>query len=172
MMNDNRTGPASTRGPRSGFTLIELMVVIAVAAILLAIAVPSFTAMGLNSKLRSTANNLVASAYLARSEAIKLNTPVTLCSSGNGTTCGGDWREGWIITRGGEVVQHQGAAPGGFLVEGSRASISFQPSGVGTDAASFTICRSRPSVGPVERVVSISSTGRPAVETTTIGSCP
>lgn len=171
-MNSSYPHPGPGKPPQSGFTLLELMVTLAVAAILLGLAVPSFMAMGLNSKLRSTANNLVASAYLARSEAIKLNASVTLCASSNGSTCGGDWREGWIITRSGEVIQHNGAAPRGFLVEGSRASISFQPSGVGTDPANFIVCRSTPSVGPRERVVSISSTGRPSVESTSTGSCP
>jgi type IV fimbrial biogenesis protein FimT len=157
-----------------GFTLIELMVTIAVMAILLMVAVPSFKEAMLGSKLGSYANSLVAGAHLARSEAIKRNQVVTLCVSSNGTSCGtGDWGQGWIVrTTGGTVVQHQQALPAGFKVKQTAgpASLGFRPSGVGSDTATFTVCRATP-LGGQERVVSISATGRPSVAKTTTGSC-
>jgi type IV fimbrial biogenesis protein FimT len=81
-----------TQGFR-GFTLIELMVTISIMAILLMIAVPSFQNATLGSKLSSFANGLVASAHLARSEAIKRNADVTLCVSNSDGTDGGSG--GW-----------------------------------------------------------------------------
>lgn len=156
-----------------GFTLVELMVALAVAAVLAAIAAPAFDQLTLGSKLRTQANELAAGALLARSEAIKRNQTVTLCASSDGATCVGAWANGWIVrTTGGAVLRAHGAAPSGFLVKsGVITSIVFQPSGVGTTSATLTVCRATPSVGGQERVVSISATGRATVSKTTTGSC-
>ena len=159
---------------QQGFTLIELMVTISILAILLMIAVPSFNEATLGSKLSSFANNLVASAHLARSEAIKRNAAVALCASSDGASCAasGGWEQGWIVRASdGAVVQQQQALPVGFQVIGGAISVSFQPSGVNSDAVTFTICRSSPEAGAQERVIAISTTGRPNVKKTTAGSC-
>lgn len=156
-----------------GFTLVELMVTIAVMAILLGIAIPSFTEMTLSSKLRSYANDLVASANLARGEAIKRNAVVTLCVSTNGTSCAasGGWEQGWIVLSGTTVIQRQQAAASGFKISSAAINIGFQPAGVGTTQATLVVCRATPSVGSQERVVSISATGRTSVAKTTNASC-
>ena len=70
-----------------GFSLIELMVTLAVAAILMAIATPSFIALINGNRLTSTANELVSSLQLARSEALRRNTQVRVCRSESGNTC-------------------------------------------------------------------------------------
>ncbi|WP_304641609.1 GspH/FimT family pseudopilin [Pseudomonas sp.] len=154
-----------------GFTLIELMVTIAVAAIILSLAIPSFTEATLGSKLRATANNLAAAATLARSEAIKRREQVVLCASSNGSSCGGSWEQGWIVLGGSTVIRTQGAAPKGFKVNGDQSSLTFQPTGVGSTPANFTVCRATPSVGSQERTVTISATGRASVERTSAGAC-
>jgi len=172
-----RAGRAGTEPwlVQQGFTLIELMVTIAVMAILLMVAVPSFKEATLGSKLGSYANSLVAGAHLARSEAIKRSAPVTLCVSSNGTSCGtGGWEQGWIVrATDGTVIQSQQALPAGLKVTetGGLASLVFNPSGVGATSATFTVCRATPTVGGQERVVSVSLTGRPSVTKTTAGSC-
>lgn len=169
-LNTNRPTPAAHRS--RGFTLIELMVTITVAAVLLTIALPSFVNTTLNSKLRATANNLSAAAMLARSEAIKRNSATRLCASDNGTSCNGNWEDGWIvITTDNTVVHVEGAAPDGFKVNAGVTTLTFAPSGVGSTATSFTICRATPSVGSQERVVAISATGRPSITRTTTGTC-
>lgn len=161
-----------------GFTLIELMVALAVLAVLLGLAVPSFTEVSLSGRLRSLANGLVASATLGRSEAIKRNAVVTLCASSDGATCAatgeGDWHQGWIVrTVDGTVLQAQSAAPSGYrITAGSTSIIAFQPTGLGANSTTLTICRLSPSVGSQERVVEISLTGRTSVKTTTAGACP
>lgn len=155
-------GPRVGSGQR-GFTIVELMVVVAVMAVLAVIAIPSFNSVALSSKLNAIANNFVASAQLARSEAIKRNMPVTLCASSNGTACGGTWTQGWIILAGGDVLHAQGAVSKGFQLSGAPASIQFQPSGVGATAANLTACRFEPEPGSQTRTITVSATGRPGV---------
>ncbi len=82
-----------------GFTLIELMVTVSVAAILLAVGVPNFSDMVKNNRMATTANELVGALNLARSEAIKRGVRVTVCKSAGGATCttSGNWEQGWIV---------------------------------------------------------------------------
>lgn len=81
-----------------GFTLLELLVTIAVAAILLAIAVPSYLAMVQRNTIAANANDLVGDFNYARSEAVARGRPVYICQSADQLQCGdGDWKDGWII---------------------------------------------------------------------------
>jgi type IV fimbrial biogenesis protein FimT len=157
-----------------GFTLIEMMVTIAVAAILATIAVPSFRNASLSSQLRSSANDFVASTNFARSEAIKRGSAVTMCVSADGASCAaGGWEQGWIVLSGTTVLQHESAAPSGFKLSatGSVANLTFQPIGVGATAATLTVCRATPTVGSQERVVTLDATGRAWSKITTNGVC-
>lgn len=157
-----------------GFTIIELMTALVIAAILMAVAVPSFRNASLGSQLSASANNLLASVQLARSEAIKRNVAVTLCASSNGTTCagGGGWQQGWVVRAAAEVIQSQQALPDGYLVTqaGGTAPLNFQPIGIGATAAVFTVCRNDPD-GSQERVVTVRAAGSAYVTRTETGSC-
>ncbi|VTU38536.1 putative major pilin subunit [Variovorax sp. PBS-H4] len=160
---------------RRGFTLIELMVTITVLAILLTVAVPSFDGIRLSNRLTSYATDLVTGSQLARTEAIKRNTSVTMCVSADGTGCStsGGWETGWIVLSGTTVIQRHPAAAAGYkLTEaGGTTSLTFEATGVGASQATFTICRASPSVGGQERVVKISATGRAAITRTALGTC-
>jgi type IV fimbrial biogenesis protein FimT len=164
-----------------GFTLVELIVAISIAAILLAIAVPSYNSSQLNSQLRASANDLIASINLARSEAIKRGVTVTLCASSDGESCGGEWHDGWLVLREADplnavdavILQVVDGPPAGFqLTEAlGNDTLRFQSTGVDTTAATFTLCRSSPTTGSQERVVSMDATGRAFVKHTRRGDC-
>lgn len=83
----------------SGFTLIELMVTLSVAAILLTVGVPGFQDFIKANSLSSRANTFVADLILARSEAINRSGRVTICKSNDLSSCAtsGGWEQGWII---------------------------------------------------------------------------
>lgn len=81
----------------SGFSLIELMVTVAVMALLAAIAFPSFTDVMRSNRVATTSNELLASVSLARSEAIRGTRGAGVCASANGTSCGGSWNDGWMV---------------------------------------------------------------------------
>lgn len=94
----------SKQNGQAGFTLIELMITLVIAAIIMTIAVPSFLTTIQSSRLTTQVNDLAADISLARSEAIKRGVRVGLCRSANpsaGTpTCGGSsntWSTGWLI---------------------------------------------------------------------------
>jgi type IV fimbrial biogenesis protein FimT len=82
-----------------GVTLIEMMVTLAVAAILLAAAVPSFTSLIQNNRAATQVNEFVTAVHAARGEAIKRGMPVTLCASNNQQQCnaGSSWSSGWVV---------------------------------------------------------------------------
>ena len=68
---------------RRGFTLVELLIVLAVGSILLAIAIPGYAFLVNASRLATVTNDLVTVLHLARSEAIKRGVRVTVCKTGN-----------------------------------------------------------------------------------------
>lgn len=80
-----------------GFTLIELVVTVAVLAIIVAMAAPSFTSMINSNRLATNTNELVASVQLAKMESLRRGMRVGVCESSNGTTCtdGDNWAQ-WI----------------------------------------------------------------------------
>lgn len=84
-----------------GFTLVELIVTLVVAAIVVGLAVPSISNLIRTNSVISVSNGLFVDILFARSEAIKRNSPVTICAANADLTdCAGsgtsDWSVGWI----------------------------------------------------------------------------
>lgn len=80
-----------------GFSLVELMITIAVLAVVIAIAFPNFQGTLRSNRLATATNELMASIALARSEAIRHPNGAGVCPSATGDACGGDWSEGWLV---------------------------------------------------------------------------
>ena len=86
---------------QSGFTLYELMVTLLIVGVVLSFGIPNMSAYTQNSRMTSTANDLHASFQLARSEASRAKTNITICASANSmaadANCGGTWDQGYIV---------------------------------------------------------------------------
>ena len=124
-------------GASRGFTLVELMITVAVMVILAAIATPSMTAMLNNSRAAGQTEELVASLQLARAEAIRRNARVTVCA-GTGGVCNGsatwaNWtifgRDNTAATPTTDVIRDTNASDS-VQVTGPAAGIVFKPSGL------------------------------------------
>lgn len=177
----------STLRASRGFTLIEMLVALAIAGVLASMAAPSFKDLIVSTRLSSYASNLMSGAMLARAEAIRRNAVVSLCVSSNGSSCGtGGWEQGWLVMcrstdmsycdpAGANtlVIQAQGPLASGFrATEASGlAAIAFDPSGASASAALVTVCRATPAVSTQQRQVRVSATGRPAISKTTASTC-
>jgi type IV fimbrial biogenesis protein FimT len=85
----------------SGFTLVEMLISVAVATILLTIGIPSFRYVTNSNRIAAEINGLLGDMQFARSEAVKEGLPVTVCVSSNSTACDGfnvnTWQNGWIV---------------------------------------------------------------------------
>jgi prepilin-type N-terminal cleavage/methylation domain-containing protein len=96
----------SRRARQGGFTLMEMMIVLGLAGVMLALAVPNFSAFTRNNRLTSAANDLLASITHARTEAIKRQESVAVCASANPTaenpTCSYGAFSGWIVFEDGD----------------------------------------------------------------------
>lgn len=111
---------------QTGFTLIELMVTVALAAVLVTIGLPAMGDFVRNSRLTATVNDFIAATTIARSEAVKRRTPVTVCASDDSLAsspacdkgAGTVWEDGWlvfvdadgdaVVDTGEEILQRQG----------------------------------------------------------------
>jgi len=87
---------------QNGFTLYELLVTVLVVGVIITIGVPNMAEFTQNSRLTSTSNDLLSSFQMARSEAARSKSNITICASDNSddlvnANCGGTFNDGWII---------------------------------------------------------------------------
>ncbi|RJG14674.1 GspH/FimT family pseudopilin [Massilia cavernae] len=140
-----------------GFTLSELMVTVAVLAILASVAAPSFNELIANQRAKGAASDLFSSLLRTRSEAIKRNMEVSLAPATAGTA----WAGGWSIAHPANAavkLENHGAVPGATIT--GPAGVVFLPNGrvKGAAAPSFDVS----SDGAAQhRCVSVDLSGRP-----------
>ncbi|MHB1145478.1 MAG: GspH/FimT family pseudopilin [Thiobacillus sp.] len=176
----------------SGVTLLELMVALAIVAILLAIGIPTFTSLVRSSRLSSATNELVSSLFFARGEAIKRSSRAVICPSATGSSCAGsgDWHQGWIVfgddnnnasvDAGETVILKRAGLPDGMWLKGNSPVseyISYTASGGAKlvsgafQAGTLTLCNVMDAPGAARQII-VSSTGRPRTVKLTLTSCP
>lgn len=156
----------------SGFSIVELMTTIAILALLLGFAIPSFQEFIVNYRTSTQTNNLLADLAMARTEAVKFARPVDVVADGGGWAAG--WTVGVDINGDGalagadEIFRQQGAAPDGTIMKGADAggtaitTITFSPTGEKTAPATdvqFAICRPD-RVDAKSRAIRLSAVGR------------
>jgi len=124
------TGPSKS----AGFTLIELMITIAIAAILMMIVAPNLSAYRRNAELTSAANTFMASLNAARSEAMKRGRNAMVVPTNNGA----NWNDGWVVfvdidrsqnynESTDSVVASQAALPAGITITGVNSASGSTP---------------------------------------------
>ncbi len=151
----------------SGFSLVELAVTLAVAAVLVSLAAPNLDGFITNQRVRTAAYDLMGSIQYARSEAVKRRDDATVKPAGSG------WADGWIVTDDAAETHANCLANGsdpnclrlqmalsGVAISGAN-TISFLPSGRASAAATLTICDSASSAKVDKRVITLSLSGRP-----------
>lgn len=161
-----------------GFTLLELLITVALVAIVLAIGIPSFRDMMRENRLTAYANEFLGALAFTRSEAIKRGQRVVLCKSSNGSQCTADsgYAQGWIvfvaqpnatkaeINSNADILRVYGALPVGMTFVGNnpvKSYVSYNSDGLsrsfggGFQAGTLTLCHENKG-----REVIINSTGR------------
>ena len=163
-------------GRSSGFTLIELMVTLAMAAIIVTLAAPNLRGLVQSNRAASASNSFVTALNLARTAAVQRSIAVSICprSSPTSSTCGGSgaWANGWIVfqdaTGGGSV----GSSPiirvfskldssGTLTISGGDSFLTFDPTGLlvhPTSGVTFTLQMSD-CTGQSNRTISVDPQG-------------
>jgi len=166
----------------AGFSLMELLVTIAVLAAVLTIAIPNFRDFLLNSRIANQTNEFVLALAYAKSEAVKRNLNVTVCSRASNTACAASttWDAGWLVFAdtnangapdAGEILQVRADLEGNnTLRAGARQRVTFNTSGFSPGFNdTFRLCDDRGTADA--RAIVVSQQGRVTSQTGT-AACP
>ncbi|CAJ0808546.1 hypothetical protein LMG18101_00388 [Ralstonia flaminis] len=175
-----------------GISLVELLVTLAIVAVLAIIATPSYVGLTQQVRLQAEANSLVNDLQFARSEAIKRGLPVSLCPSSNGTSCNttntSNWEAGWIVfndVNGSGTTDSTSDVPlrvrapltngDTFRPSTAMSAFTYGRDGFAMNLPTGTITMTLHTAAPVNnnatRCVAINMVGRQVVQTRGMGSC-
>ena len=157
---------------QTGFTVAELLITLAVLAILSVTAVPAFTGVLLSARMTDQVNGLVHAVHLAKQATHMRLTDVALCRSADGRHCqhAGAWDDGWLlfVNTDGDmppqvaddepVLASAGAWPGGSIAANRRFFV-FRPATIRSTNGTLTFCDRRGA--DAARALIVSYTGRP-----------
>ncbi|GAB3092361.1 type IVa pilus pseudopilin TppE [Pseudomaricurvus hydrocarbonicus] len=162
--------------------MIELMIALAVIAVLLAVGVPSFNNLIENYRVRTNISLVQTNLVYARTEASKRGRPVTVCRTDDGAACAGsgdNWEAGWLVfvDEDGDAEVDAGtdeilrAVNGltGFTLRNDDQTLTYAASGAAT-ATTFVLCPVSADLTYARSLVLLAS-GRPRVQTN-VASCP
>ena len=166
-----------------GYSLLELMMTIAVAAVILTLGLPSFSALKARNAQRVEINALFHAVHLARKGSIMRKQVVSLCPTADGTTCnpGHDWSGGFLIFENrdrdtppelddGEIVLHRHIASRSVKITANRRGFTLRATFLRATNGTLVVCDRAGRVPP--RALVISYTGRPRVAEKTPGGSP
>jgi type IV fimbrial biogenesis protein FimT len=137
-----------------GYTLIELMAVLAVVSILVSVGLPVMNIFFESNRMISNTNEIVAGLHIARSEAIKQQARVSMCQSNDQANCtnSGRWEDGFIV-----FVDTGGAAAGNATVDPGERILRVN---AGAEGPQVTI-RSNDALNQITNSVTFTSRGLP-----------
>ena len=177
--------------PSGGFTLVELLVSLALAAILASLSAPTFVKTLRDMRLLAYTHSLLGDLAFARSESIKRSRRVVLCKSSDGVDCTklGQWSTGWLIfedtnndgERGSSetVIRSAAKLPVSWRVTGNSPVanyISYHPMGRtklisgAFQAGTLTICEVSPEPTQGAEII-ISASGRSRSQKSVLAAC-
>ena len=147
-------------GSAQGFSLIELVVVIALVGILLRLAIPPLRGALADQRAKTVAYETMAALNLARSEAIKRNTTITLTATTVTASSACSGTQQWTLSVGSSTLQSW-CIPAGTSVSAGFANVVFKVDGRTSAGTTITVCDSPGSRRVKERVITLDAGGRP-----------
>ena len=145
----------SMRRSNRGFTLIELIVALFVAAVVLGVAIPSYKNFTETQKVKTASQALLSTVMLARAEAIKRNGDVVV------SPIDGDWGKGWTVSFGGKELRRHDSL-NGISVDSDDAAITFNRTGRAQAPATVGFCTGSNNV--TRRNVAVAVSGQARVQ--------
>ena len=158
----------------AGFTLYELLMTLALIAVIVTLGFPSFGSIVASSRIRAETSAHFAAVYLARKDSIVRRRAVTICPSLDGLSCDphNEWSTGWIrfvntdrddppFRDANEPILRYHLVEPGILIVANRRGFTLRSTELRATNGTLIICDGRDRAEA--RAIIVSYTGRPRV---------